>query len=90
MESEKLYYIRNRGFIGNALLWWRANSKGYTSDIEDAGKYTEEQAKNICKRPEDSAFSCEYIDNIHQARKVIVDAQYVDYEQEQFKDLDNG
>lgn len=28
--------------------WWRPNSNGYTLKLEDAGKYTFEQAFDIC------------------------------------------
>lgn len=79
-----MYYIRNEGFVGNALIWWGKNNNGYTSDIREAGKYTKEQAENICKRPEDSAYECEYIDNLIEAQKLIVDAQYVDDEKRLF------
>ena len=73
-----MYYIQNDGYLGNALIWWGEESRGYTCDISKAGKYTKEQAKNICKRPEDTAWECDYIDNLEIAKKVIVDAQYVD------------
>ncbi|MCU7542970.1 hypothetical protein [Riemerella anatipestifer] len=46
----KKYYIRRQGYVGNALIWWKANSNGYTVDIREAGKYTEEEAKETCKR----------------------------------------
>ena len=46
---EEKYYIRNEGYLGNALMWWREGNKGYTCDIREAGKYTKEQAENICK-----------------------------------------
>lgn len=81
-----MYYIRNEGYIGNALIWWAKDSKGYTSDINKAGKYTEEQARNICKRPEDTAYECDYIDNLTEAHKLIVDSQYVDNSKRLFKD----
>jgi hypothetical protein len=29
--------------------WWRPMSRGYTDSIRDAGRYSEEQAKRICK-----------------------------------------
>lgn len=44
-DNEKLYYIRNEGYVGNALVWWAENSKGYTTDIRKAGKYTFEEAE---------------------------------------------
>lgn len=78
----KLYYIQNEGYCGNALFWWGPNSKGYTTDIRKAGKYTYEQAKSICQRDEDHAYPCEYIDGLLEAQKLIIDCQYVSRENE--------
>lgn len=71
------FYIRNEGYLGNALLWWRKGG-GYTCDILQAEKFTEEKAKSICKRPQDSAYNIEYIDDLIEAQKLIIDSQYVD------------
>lgn len=73
-----MYYIRNKGYIGNALIWWQKGRTGYTCDINNAHKFTKEEAEEICKRPEDSAYECDYIDNLHMAKKLIIDCQYVD------------
>ncbi len=77
---EKLYYIQNEGFCGNALFWWRSNGQGYTIDLRMAGKYTREKAALICKRPEDTAWPCEYINSLIEAQKLIIDGQYVDHD----------
>lgn len=60
----KLYYIRNKGFVGNCWLFWREKGQGYTCDLNDAGKFTEEEARKICKsRPEaDTMYLVEWID----------------------------
>jgi len=79
------YYIRNEGYLGNAFIWWKPEHKGYTSDIRKAGKYTLEEVTNICKRPEDTAFSCEYIDSLEEAKQLVIDSQYVDRKKELFK-----
>lgn len=50
MSTEpKLYYIQNKGFVGNCLLFWRENGSGYTCDLDDAWQVTEEKAIEICK-----------------------------------------
>lgn len=82
---EKLFYIRNEGYVGNALIWWAEDSKGYTTDIRKAGKYTKKDAEEICKREQDTAYPCEYIDNLIEAQKLIVDCQYVDNSERLFK-----
>jgi len=73
----KLYYIQN-GYVGNAIAWWGIESKGYTTDIKKAGKYTFEQAQNIIKRPQDIAWECDHIDNCIDAQRLVIDAQYLD------------
>lgn len=85
MKEDKKYYIRNEGYLGNALLWWKESSKGYTSDIREAGKYHKAEAERICKRPEDTAYECDYIDNLLEAQKLIIDCQYVDDSKQLFK-----
>ena len=79
------YYLRNEGYLGNALLWWKKGG-GYTCDIKQAELFTEEEAKIICKRPEDSAYQQDYIDNLLEAQKLIIDSQYVDSAKRLWKD----
>jgi hypothetical protein len=74
------YYIRNEGYLGNALIWWRKGGS-YTCDINQAEMFTKEEAESKCKRPEDSAYKCKYIDGLTEAKKTIVDSQYVDSRQ---------
>lgn len=76
--EEKLYYIQN-GWIGNSILWWAIDSKGYTTEISKAGKFTEKEALGIITRPEDSAWECDHVDNCLEARKTIIDGQYLNY-----------
>lgn len=78
------FYIRNEGFLGNALIWWQKGG-GYTCDIKKAETFTEERAKEICKRPEDSAYSVKYIDGLIEAQKLIIDSQYVNEEKRLWK-----
>ena len=77
--SEELYYIQN-GYVGNAILWWRKNSQGYTTDINEAEKYTKEFVQEIINRPQTShrAWPCEYIDSNENAKKLIIDSQYLE------------
>lgn len=44
-----LYYIRTTGYSGNSLMWWREGSKGYTTDLKQAGLYSKEEAEGICR-----------------------------------------
>lgn len=74
--QDTMYYIQY-GYIGNAICWWGENSRGYTSDINKAGKYTKEETEKIIQRPEDIAWPCDYIDNAIEAQKLIIDSQYL-------------
>jgi hypothetical protein len=49
--SQQLYYIRNleRESRGNLVVWWKPNHQGYTTDLEQAGFYTQQQAEEITK-----------------------------------------
>ncbi len=39
------YLIQDsRGYVGNDVLWWGPDGCGYTTDIDKAGRYTEEYA----------------------------------------------
>lgn len=82
--SQELYYIRNEGYLGNALIWWQIGG-GYTCDINKAEKFTKEEAKDICTRPEDSAYKVSYIDSLEKAKKLIIDSQYVDSKERFFE-----
>jgi hypothetical protein len=54
------------------------DSKGYTTDINKAGKYTKEEAIKIIQRPQDIAWLCSHIDSNEVAKKIIIDHQYLD------------
>ncbi len=42
------YYIQDtRSYLGDAVMWWRPNGEGYTSDIDAAGEYEEEHAMRL-------------------------------------------
>jgi len=76
-KEDKQFYIQN-GWVGNAILWWGIDSKGYTTEIDKAGRYTYEEAKKIIQRPEDKAWECKHVDECLKAHKRIIDGQYLD------------
>lgn len=78
-NATKTYYIQT-GYVGNAILWWGKESKGYTTDIEEAGVYTHQQAMRIIQRDQDKAWLCEHVDNCTAAHKKIIDSQYLNPE----------
>jgi hypothetical protein len=82
MKPVELYYIQNN-YVGNAICWWREEGKGYTTNINEAGKYPELEAKRQASmRPgEDIAWPCDYIDSNEKAHKTIIDGQYLNFKQ---------
>ena len=52
--AETLYYIQNKGYVGNSLLWWRKDGQGYTCDLNEAWRVTRVEAERICRdRPKE-------------------------------------
>lgn len=42
-----LYYIRDtRQIVGNCVMWWAKDAKGYTCDLDRAHLYTEEEVES--------------------------------------------
>lgn len=81
MDAGKIYFIRTEGYIGNSIIWWAEDWKGYTSDLRKAGKYTKEEAEEIClARDSEKAYLVETIMNKTDGHKLIFDAQYIDSE----------
>ncbi len=64
INEEKYYYIQDsRNYIGNAMLFWRKESSGYTTNIDEAEIYNKEQAERICRnRKTDIAWEVNYIE----------------------------
>lgn len=63
--SEQLYYIQNQAVCGNCCFWWKPDSCGYTSNLDEAGKYDSQEAARIERgRPGfDKAWPVELIDS---------------------------
>lgn len=39
------YLIQYIGACGNEALWWRPKGAGYTTNVDEAGRFTEKRAK---------------------------------------------
>jgi hypothetical protein len=45
-DQEKNWLIQDcRQAVGNCALWWGPNRQGYVCSIEEAGRYTEQEAR---------------------------------------------
>ena len=65
-SQQVLYYIQNRGYCGDCLLWWKSNRCGYTLNLDEALKLPEDEALMlIASRPlEDFAYRVDLIDSV--------------------------
>lgn len=81
--SEPLYYIQNKqaGYLGNSIFFWSVGSNGYTAKLENAHKFTYEEAKSICNGQPDKnkAWPVDYINN-NKGTATVTDSQYLDNE----------
>ena len=68
------YVIRDtRGTVGNCALWWREQGRGYTTDFDDAGVFSAEEARSI-HRGRRSDVPYKY-DDVAKLAKRTVDSQ---------------
>lgn len=76
--SELFYLQDNRSYVGNDILWWAKDGKGYTTDLTKAHIFSKEEAlkQNQC-RETDIPWPKNYIDK---RTRPAVDMQYVDIE----------
>ncbi len=75
-STEELFYIQAENYVGNSMIWWGPNYEGYTTKIDQAGKYTKVDADQICSNPgrADIAWSVEYINGIAEKHIDMQDA----------------
>ncbi|WP_158408268.1 Lar family restriction alleviation protein [Cupriavidus basilensis] len=60
---ESMFYVQDtRQFVGNCVMWWGKNRSGYVTRLNEAGKYTLDEATSICERDTDRMWPCEQID----------------------------
>ena len=74
--SEQLFYVQDsRQYVGNDMLWWCPDGKGYTTDMRQAGTFTLSQAQRMHNhRSSDVPWPKEYIDA---KTRPAVDMQHV-------------
>ena len=77
LDKTKYYYVQDsRSYVGNAILWWAIDGKGYVTDPAKAHKYSWEEIQTfIGGRSTDIIWEAEHVEG---AIKKYVDAQYLD------------
>lgn len=71
LAQEPMFYIQDtRQFVGNCPVWWGPNGSGYVTRLDEAGRYTEQEAvkQNHC-RETDIPWPCAEIEAI--ARRTV-------------------
>lgn len=77
--STQFYLQDSRGFVGNDVLFWAKDGKGYTTDVSKAQVYSKEDAiKQHNSRHSDIPWPKEYIDA---KTRPAVDMQYIKREE---------
>lgn len=60
---EQLYYMQDkRQYVGNSMLWWAKEDRGYTCDIKNARLFTMAEAKERTHRETDILWPQKYIE----------------------------
>ena len=61
---EKFYLQDSRSYVGNNVLFWAKDNKGYTTDVSKAQLYSRDVAEKMhLSRPSDIPWPKSYIDN---------------------------
>jgi len=71
----EFYLQDSRSYVGNDVLWWAKDGRGYTTDLSKAHIYTKEDAqRQHDSRPSDIPWPKDYID---QKTRPAVDVQHI-------------
>lgn len=47
---EEMFFMRDtRDTVGDCILWWRYQGKGYTTNLYEAALFTRDDAERICR-----------------------------------------
>lgn len=63
-STDELYYIHSTERKFHQPMWWSPNKRGYTADLDKAGKYTKKEAEEIyfSSRKQDIPYLCSVLD----------------------------
>jgi hypothetical protein len=78
-DGDSWYLQDTRSYVGNDVLWWAKDGKGYTTDVSKAHVFTREEAfSQAAMRVVDRAWPKAYIDG---KTRPAVDMQYINHDQ---------
>lgn len=59
---EELYYLQDkRSYVGNSMLFWARNNAGYTTNLDQAQKYTASELDKMDLRETDVPWKANYL-----------------------------
>lgn len=60
--TKQLYFLRDtRSTVGNSVVWWAHNDRGYTCDIRRAKIFTQKQVDELIDRGSDVPYPIDRI-----------------------------
>lgn len=76
LSEEKAYYVQDkRNYVGNSVIWWALNGNGYTTNLDQAQKYTKKEVQTFINgRETDVIWDSEHVESVV---KRHVDMQYL-------------
>lgn len=78
-DDGKWYLQDTRSYVGNDVLWWAKDGKGYTTDVSKAHVYERDAAfRQAAMRGTDRAWPKAYIDG---KTRPAVDMQYINHDE---------
>lgn len=85
-DAEPMFYIQDtRSFVGNCPMWWAPNGAGYVTRLDEAGRFTEQEAiEQNLSRDTDVPWPCAEIDKI---ARLTVDHQHMRPRRERLVEL---
>jgi hypothetical protein len=79
-SDDTMFYVQ-RGYVGNAILFWGLNSSGYTCKLEKAQQYTKQEIINdFIKRPSNPNDRFIPATHIQEIATLMVDGQHLEGE----------
>lgn len=63
LPKDKCFYVQDaRNYVGNAVLWWGINGRGYVTDLSKAHKYTWQEIQDFNPRDLDIIWESEHVE----------------------------
>lgn len=76
LPCDKTYYVQDaRSYVGNAVLWWGLDGRGYVTDLSKAHKYTWREIQEFNPRNTDIIWESGHVES---AIRQYVDIQGLD------------